>query len=347
VLDGIGGVPLGREISESIRGEGHAAIHFDCLKQPVRPLYGIRSAYAKTINRRHDRDSFYFLPRFSTKSLSVLIEAEQPNIILAIGFIYKFFDPQELRRLADKHGARLFLYDTDSCNLYDKRREFIFFLENELPIYDGIYSFSRVTTSFFKNTLGLPAVWLPFAAQPVPAFGTEEKTIDALFVGNADLRRIFLLEHIKDKVTVFGSRWQRNYPLISSELQARISNREVWGDELHGLLARAKIVLNITRTDFYGAETGINLRIFEALAAGCFLLTDHCVEIETLFQSGKEIETFRSSQELLEKVHYYLEHESERLAIARRGHEKFLANHTWASRIREVLAEMKVKPLPC
>jgi len=343
VLDGIGGVPLGREISANIRGEGHVAIHFDCLEQPVRSLYGIRSAYAKTINRRHDRDSFYFLPRFTAKSLSTLIEKERPDIILVVGFIYKFFDPQELRRFADRHRIKLFLYDTDSCNLYDKRREFIFFLENELPIYDEIFSFSEVTTGFFREALKLPARWLPFAAQSLPVLRAEEKTIDALFVGSADLRRIFLLESIKDKVSVFGNRWQRNYPLTSPELRARIDDRQVWGEELQSLLARAKIVLNITRSDFYGAETGINLRIFEAIAAGCFLLTDHCDEIETLFEPGKEIETFRSARELAEKVRYYLDNEDQRLAIARRGHEKFLAKHTWATRIREMLAQMNIE----
>jgi spore maturation protein CgeB len=66
-------------------------------------------------------------------------------------------------------------------------------------------------------------------------------------------------------------------------------------------------VLNITRSDFFGAETGVNLRIFEALAAGCFLLTDHCEELAELFAVGKEIETYRSSAELGRKRQdYYL-----------------------------------------
>ncbi len=340
VLDGIGGVSLGREISESLRAEGHVAVHVDCRKQPKRALYGIRSACGKAINKRRDRDGFHFLPRLVSKSLKNLIEAERPDIILVVGFIYKFFDPQELRRLANEHQVALFFYDTDSCNLYSKRREFIFFIEKELPVYDTIFSFSQVTTHFFSQTLRLPAVHLPFGASTISVPETMEKTIDALFVGSGDLRRIFLLEHLKDKVTVFGDRWQRNHSLISRELWARITDQPVWGDELHRLLARSKIVLNITRTDFYGAETGVNLRIFEAVAAGCFLMTDYCPEIITLFKPGEEIETFQSSQELADKVRYYLEHEDEREAIARRGHERFLADHTWRIRIRQMLAQM-------
>ena len=97
-------------------------------------------------------------------------------------------------------------------------------------------------------------------------------------------------------------------------------------------------MLNITRTDFFGAETGINLRVFEALAAGCFLLTDHCEEIAELFKVGEEIETFRSSKELADKVAYYLANEERRRTIARNGHQAFLGNHTWNTRItRQIL----------
>jgi spore maturation protein CgeB len=338
VLDGIGGVPLGREIAASLQTEGCIATHIDCLEQPVRKLHKIRSAYAKAIDRWHHGDSFHFLPRLAPECLRNLVEAEKPSHILVVGFIYKFFDPQALRQLADEYRAALLLYDTDSCNLYDKRREFIFFIEKELSIYDKIHSFSQVTTRFFTGTRNLPASYLPFGAMPHPLAETTDKTIDALFVGSCDLRRIFLLENIREHVTVFGNRWRRNYPLISRELQTKITDRPVWGDELQGFLARSKIVLNITRTDFFGTETGINLRIFEALAAGCFLLTDSCNELEDLFVIGKEIETFRSSRELEDKVRFYLENDVERAAIAKRGHERFLQSHTWRDRIRQMLA---------
>lgn len=336
LLDGIGGIPLGREIAENMRTCGYEVAHFDCLKQKSRAFYQVRSAYAKALEKRADNDGFFQLPKLTTKTLERLVDETNPTHILVVGFIYKFFDPALLKRVANAHRATLWLYDTDSCNLYGKRREFIFFIEEELPIYERIYSFSKVTTRFFAETRGLPATHLPFGAQPIALQGNTEQSIDALFVGSGDLRRILLLEAIKDRATIFGNRWQRNYPLISRELQARITDRPVWGDELHRLLARSKIVLNITRTDFYGAETGINLRIFEAAAAGCFLLTDHCDEIADLFVIGKEIDTFRSSRELADKVSFYLENDTERYAIARRGHERFLKSHTWRDRIRQM-----------
>ena len=284
-----------------------------------------------------EKDGFYLLPKLIERDLHQLIAREQPSHILVIGFIYKFFDPALLRRLANEAGASLFLYDTDTCNLYARRREFIFFIENELPIYDRILSCSAVTTRFFKDTRGLDTVFVPFGAKPIIT-NTMDQPIDVLFVGSCDLRRIFLLEHIHDHVSIRGNRWQRNMPLISAPLRARIDDRPVWGNDLHQLLGQTKIVLNITRTDFFGAETGINLRVFEALAAGCFLLTDHCEEIAELFKVGEEIETFRSSKELADKVAFYLANEERRRTIARNGHQAFLGNHTWNTRItRQIL----------
>lgn len=334
ILDGIGGVPLGQEIHDTFVAIGSKAVHVDCLQRQRRSLYGLRSAYAKAQNRYSDRDSFCFLPKLVEKELQALIAKERPSHILVVGFAYKFYDPIFLRRMADQFQAGLFLYDTDSCNLYPRRREFIFFIENELPIYDRIFSFSQITTRFFRDTRGLNAVHLPYGAVPLtPTPGAP--SIDALFVGSADLRRIFLLESIRDQVTVRGNRWQRNYPLISDALRSRIVDRPVWGEELYRLLGSAKIVLNITRTDFFGAETGVNLRIFETLARGSFLLTDHCDEIADLFSVGEEIETFRSSRDLAEKVDYYLKHEDKRRAIAIKGYDKFMQKHTWQARIEQ------------
>ncbi|EFK97661.1 hypothetical protein LDC_0288 [sediment metagenome] len=86
-------------------------------------MHGIRAAYAKALNRQSDRDGFSLLPKLVEKELEALLELESPSHILVVGFAYKFYHPASLRKLADKAGAALLLYDTDSCNLYSRRRE--------------------------------------------------------------------------------------------------------------------------------------------------------------------------------------------------------------------------------
>jgi spore maturation protein CgeB len=340
ILDGISGVPLAREIAAACSAHGVDTVYQDCAELPTIPLYEPRSAIAKALNKRERGDNFFFLAKLAERTVRALLATHRPSRVLVVGFIYKYIDPALLIRLKHEFCFSLNLYDTDSCNLYERKREFIFFIEKELPVYDSILSFSSVTTRLFRDTLSLPVCYFPFGAQPIklPAASTESH--DVLFVGSADLRRILLLEHICDHVSVFGNRWSRNTTLMSASLRERMQDRPVWGSELYQLFADAKIVLNITRSPFYGAETGINLRIFEALAAGVFLLTDHCDEIQYLFTPGVELDTFRSSSELAEKVNWYLGNPAARNEIAQRGHQRFIAEFSWERRCAELLCRL-------
>ncbi|TBU88039.1 spore maturation protein [Pseudomonas dryadis] len=336
ILDGIGGVPLARELCAAFDESGVKTVYWNALEQPPRALYKFNSSMFKARNKFRDRDGYSHLPRLPIGPLEALLSKEAPTHVLVVGFLYKHYDLALVSRLVKASGARFILYDTDSCNLYSKRREFLYFLQEELPRYDLIFSFSEVTTRFFKNTLALNAHHLPFGAATVPVLNVEKER-EVLFVGSADLRRVFLLENIHEHLSIRGNRWRRNFPLMSSKLRQCVDDRSVWGDELQTLLQSSRIVLNITRSDFYGAETGVNLRIFEAVAAGCFLLTDHCDEITALFNPGEEIEVFRSGAELKEKVRYYLAHPEERERIARNGHARFLKEHSWSGRVERIL----------
>lgn len=329
ILDGIGGATLGKDLTAAFQEIGASVAYFDFRKLKSRKFYELKSAFVKAINKRDNSDSFYHLPKLDEFEFELLIQQEKPSVILVVGFFYKFLSPAFLLKIKEKYKTKIFLYDTDSCNLYSRRREFIFYIENELPVYDEIFSFSKVTTEFLKNTRNLNATFLPFGANNLTKPADVEKSIDVLFVGSCDLRRIFLLEKIRDKVRVFGDRWTRNLELMSEDLKKAVTDQGVWGDKLNELIFSSRIVLNITRSHFYGVETGINLRVFEALGAGCFLLTDYCEELAELFVVGEEIEFFRSASEMQEKVNYYLANPDKRDEIARKGHEKFLKLHTW------------------
>jgi len=68
-------------------------------------------------------------------------------------------------------------------------------------------------------------------------------------------------------------------------------------------------------------------RMFRILASGCFCLSHHYKGIETDFEVGKHLDTFKNTRELKSKIDYYLSHEKERNEIAKNGydlcHEKF------------------------
>lgn len=339
ILDGISGNSLGRDIHAAVIENSVESAYCSLADLTRIKFYKPKSAIAKLVDKKSGQDSFFYLPKCRIDSLADVFAKERPDIVLVIGFAYRFVEPQQLRALASQYQASIYLYDTDSCNLYSNRREFVFFVESELPIYEQVFSFSRVVSDFLGRK-GISSSFMSFGAKPI-TLPEPKDSHDVLFVGSGDLRRIFLLEAIADSVSVYGSRWKRNYSLMSDSLKRRVVDRPIWERELHQQMAGAKIILNITRGPFYAAETGLNLRIFEAMSAGAFMLTDYCDEVTELFEPGVEIETFRGVEELQDKVAFYLKNEKARLTVAKRGHQKYQQHFTWPVRVADMLKAMQ------
>jgi spore maturation protein CgeB len=103
---------------------------------------------------------------------------------------------------------------------------------------------------------------------------------------------------------------------------------------MYGVLRNSKIAIN-HHIDLAGAYAN-NMRLFEATGVGTMLLTDWKMNIGDMFESGKEVVTYRSPEECSELVSYYLSHEDERAAIARAGQSRTLSQHTYYHRMQEL-----------
>ena len=88
----------------------------------------------------------------------------------------------------------------------------------------------------------------------------------------------------------------------------------------------SKINLNITLRSI---KSGIPLRCMEIMSCGGFLLTNYQSDFLKHFVMGEDFVFFESKNDLLQKIHYYLVHEDERIAIAKSGYQKVLKNHSF------------------
>jgi spore maturation protein CgeB len=79
-----------------------------------------------------------------------------------------------------------------------------------------------------------------------------------------------------------------------------------------------------------------NMRLYEATGVGTILITDFKSNLNDLFEVGKEVETYKTKEELLEKIEYYLTHETERKIIAEAGQRRTLKDHTYRVRMIEL-----------
>lgn len=101
----------------------------------------------------------------------------------------------------------------------------------------------------------------------------------------------------------------------------------------------AKIVLNDHWDDM--KETGIvSNRLFDALAAEAFIISDEMPEIEEIFEGT--VVTYKDCKDLKEKVDYYMEHPKEAEKLAERGHQLVLEKHTFAKRMDKLVQDFPV-----
>jgi spore maturation protein CgeB len=86
-----------------------------------------------------------------------------------------------------------------------------------------------------------------------------------------------------------------------------------------------KIGINIHNRGKY--TTG-NYRMFELPANGVMQISDGDEYLDTYFTVGKEIESYASIDELIDKIDYYLTHDVEREKIARAGYRRVKQEYT-------------------
>ncbi len=135
----------------------------------------------------------------------------------------------------------------------------------------------------------------------------------------------------------------------TADLSAAAKHGFVPKGDLVSLFRRSKINIGITRLDNGSATTArqqVKVRDFEVPLAGGFYLVEDMPEHREFFEVGKEIVTWRTVGELLEKTRYYLEHELERRAIAEAGRRRALSAHTWVHRFQGLFGDLGLSQRP-
>ena len=194
------------------------------------------------------------------------------------------------------------------------QRKFILWMKND---FDYIFCSQKNFVEIFKPK---KSFWLPYAADPeVHRKFDLTKIYDVVFVGNVN-------------PSIYPER-VRLLKLISEKFNLKVFTN-VYGEDMAKIYSQAKIVFNKS------CAGEINMRIFETLACGSLLLTDRLkpeVGLEDLFQDKKHLVLYDNDKDLLEKIDYYLRHESEREEIALAGHLEVLSKHTYCHRAKEML----------
>lgn len=114
-------------------------------------------------------------------------------------------------------------------------------------------------------------------------------------------------------------------------------NSKVFLNELAEQYGQTKIVINHTADGI----KSLNMRIFEGMACGALVITDHVPGQEKLFIDKEHYIIYKNQRELIKQIDYYLNHLDEAQKIATAGYQHLLARHTYSHRAYEILEIIK------
>ena len=153
-----------------------------------------------------------------------------------------------------------------------------------------------------------------------------------IYEGMVFLRKLGISEStlrelpVISKATKWSSRPMRP---VSPKLK-QLLKPAVYGLEMFETLQASKVSLNVHADS--SPTYASNMRLFETTGVGTCLVTEWRKNLSEFFELDKEVVTYRSIEECLEKIKWLLEHPEECQAIAKAGQARTLKDHTFIQR---------------
>jgi spore maturation protein CgeB len=201
-------------------------------------------------------------------------------------------------------------------------------------LFDLYYTNARVSLEQYAK-IGVEARLLPFAASPSfhRPMPDVPKKYDVLVVGHARADRLPVVAALDKhfKVGLYGSGWKR-WGLLPR-------GHQVNGLEQVKALNTGKAYISFSRT--VAGYVNVKVGLFEAIACGLAVFTERFPEMEDYFTYGDEIVGYESTEDLVDKLKYYLGHPEALQQLAERGRARLLRDHTWEKRWQQVLGDVR------
>ncbi|MEA5566419.1 CgeB family protein [Anabaena sp. UHCC 0399] len=253
------------------------------------------------------------------QSLLKIVEQERPDVMLTVQRNYEIW-LETLKIIQARGDVATISWTTDDSWKYQEVSRFIGTAYHAMTT-----TYAEVVDKYNKD--GIPNVLLTqWAAnpeilqEPIPA---ELCHYQVSFVGAAHGDRKQRITELKSKgieVTCFGHGWP---------------NGSIAAEEIPRIMRESIISLNFANA--YKGVNQVKARNFEVPGAGGFLLTEYAPGLERAYIDNKEISVFYSTEELAEKIQYFLANLAERDAITQTGFYRTKQEHIYDIRIQEIL----------
>ena len=231
---------------------------------------------------------------------------------------------------------------------------------SRLKQYNHIFSYEPTDIPYCVKKFNIIADYLPFPAGESlfcsnPRDFKEKEEYDISFVGLVDKnrKRLQVLEAAARvcrqrhyTMALYGQFWNNSHWLVSKtsalkfqknypDLYPFVHNHRLSPAEVSALYRKTRINLNIHYPDF---RTGASPRTFEIMGNNNFELCDARDFSCTSLVPGQHLAVYHDIGEMEELLVYYLEHDRERIQIAKNGGEIVRERYMFSHVIARVLA---------
>lgn len=214
-------------------------------------------------------------------------------------------------------------------------------MDSSFQCYDLMISSFPPTVDFFRRRGFLAALnRLGFDSRILARLRPTQQKFDVALVGSfADVHssRVALLNELYAKLprpeTIKVWAPTVGHLPVESSIRRHYMG-PAWGYHMYEILNDSKMTLNHHGDVLPYAN---NMRLFESTGTGTLLITDWKENLYEMFESGKEVVTYRTPEECAEKIQHYLTHEAERQTIASAGQARTLRDHTYQCRMQEFM----------
>lgn len=299
-----------------------------------------------------------YLDDFFEKQNSLYINALKNNNIKFVFIVNNSRVTPPFLQYCKQNNIPVFSYLYDSIRWKDKGLEYI-------DYYTDIFSYEPSDSSvLIENDNHVKYIPLGCDESVYKYNPLREYVYDICFVGTLDKRRLRLLNEVAEfayknnkKMIVYTSVQINKIPhlyLLPKILIRRLKynfkykylmkyliNEPIFGEDLAKLYNESKICLNIHVGTELELHTGLNPRGFEILGCRSFELIDEGHLKHTSIKNGKDIIEFAETNDLMEKIRYYLDNDKKRENIAENGNKKVLEKYTIDKTVEKILKYIK------
>lgn len=217
-----------------------------------------------------------------------------------------------------------------------------------IPHYDHIFTTKSFGINDLNTKFNVPLekiTFIPHGFDPQihkPIKPLDNFKNDVSFIGNYSLHKAGVLESIVSSLPninlkIWGGTWGKYNGKL---LNRYIIGNGVMGDAYAAAINSSKINLAILSEQVEGASSGdqITSRTFHITGSGGFMLHQHTNEVENYYEEGVECEFYRSEEELINKIKYYLNNEMKRQKVALNGYKRAMLQYNQNERAKEVIS---------